>query len=530
MAKKSIGAVLTLKDGNFRANMRQSIAGFDKFNEFSKRASKGAGNFERSVQSAGSKAKTFAKDLAGGALALAGVGSAAGLIGKAFNEGADLEGYRVTLDTAMKDTKKAAETMKWAVQFANETPFDTGPVIEATAKLQAYGISAKQVLPSVGNMAAGMNKDIMQAVEAVADAQTGELERLKEFGVTKQMIVDQGAKIMRGKQIVNNKGEITDQTAFNKALFSLMDERFAGGMSRQAKTFNGIKSTITGTMSVAMARMAGIAKDGTVKAGSAFDLLKTKAEELGSRLTEMQKDGTLDKWGNQASSAIRSLVSGLRFTKDLIIATSPLIAAYSAAWAAHRAIIIATTIAQRAHTIATTFSTGWLAIQCAAIEYQTVVAGGGSKALGLITAAQWLWNVAMTANPIGLIIIGVAALAAGIIWLYKNFEKVTGAIKRAWGWLTKWKKDKKDTNVSGSGVKGNAIGTSYWRGGLTWVGEQGPELANLPPGTQINSHSQSMSMTRNQPSVVINVNGSGLSAQEVAGVIVPEIKLALANM
>lgn len=33
-------------------------------------------------------------------------------------------------------------------------------------------------MTQIGDMAGVMNKDIMQAVEAVADAQTGELERL----------------------------------------------------------------------------------------------------------------------------------------------------------------------------------------------------------------------------------------------------------------------------------------------------------------------------------------------------------------
>ena len=37
----------------------------------------------------------------------------------------------------------------------------------------------------------------------------------------------------------------------------------------------------------------------------------------------------------------------------------------------------------------------------------------------------------------------------------------------------------------------NAAGTDNWRGGLTWVGENGPELALLPRGTQITSASES---------------------------------------
>ena len=37
--------------------------------------------------------------------------------------------------------------------------------------------------------------------------------------------------------------------------------------------------------------------------------------------------------------------------------------------------------------------------------------------VALATAAQWLWNIAMTANPIGLIIVAVAAVIAGIVLL-----------------------------------------------------------------------------------------------------------------
>lgn len=540
MAKKSIGAVLTLKDGNFSSQMRQSIRGFDKFQEASRRANNGVGNFEGSLRRARSGVSDLSKDLAGGALTLAGVGSAAGLVSKAFNEGSNLEGYKITLETVMKDTKKAAETMRWAVDFANKTPFETAPVVDATVKLQAYGLTAKKVLPSIGNMAAVMNKDLDQAVEAVADAQTGELERLKEFGITKAMIVEQANKTMRGKQIVNNKGQITDQKAFNKALFSLMDERYKGGMEKQAQSLKGLKSTVTGVLSSGLAQMAGVSGDGTIKQGSAYDLLKRKAEGLGGALQRLQRNGTLDEWSNKLTKGIDGLCSVMGFAKDIIIATSPLVVGLTAAYAAQKAIIIATTIAQRAKNIADTASTAALAIQCAAIEYQTVVTAGGSKTLGIITAAQWLWNFALDANPIGAVIIGVAALVAGIIWLYKNFDKVTAAIKRAWGWLTKWRKKKGegDGDTSTAGFRKmeagkNALGSAYWHGGLTWVGEHGKELVDLPKGSKVMSNSQSQQVINNnggRPQVTININGAGMSTREIMNELVPQLKLALANM
>lgn len=48
---------------------------------------------------------------------------------------------------------------------------------------------------------------------------------------------------------------------------------------------------------------------------------------------------------------------------------------------------------------------------------------------------------------------------------------------------------------SGGKVGHNARGTSNWRGGMTWVGEEGPELVNLPRGSQVYPATQSSSMT-----------------------------------
>ena len=60
-----------------------------------------------------------------------------------------------------------------------------------------------------------------------------------------------------------------------------------------------------------------------------------------------------------------------------------------------------------------------------AIRKESIV---GQKLLafwnGIVTAAQWLWNLSMWGNPIGLIVLGVAALIGGIILLVKNIDKV----------------------------------------------------------------------------------------------------------
>lgn len=63
-------------------------------------------------------------------------------------------------------------------------------------------------------------------------------------------------------------------------------------------------------------------------------------------------------------------------------------------------------------------------------------------ATGAMTAAQWLFNAALNANPIGLITIAIAALVGGLIWFFTQTEIgrniVTAAweaIKVGWDWL-----------------------------------------------------------------------------------------------
>ena len=48
------------------------------------------------------------------------------------------------------------------------------------------------------------------------------------------------------------------------------------------------------------------------------------------------------------------------------------------------------------------------------------------------TQAQWLWNAAMTANPIGLMIVAIAGLVAAGIYLYNNWDTVKNFFLTLW--------------------------------------------------------------------------------------------------
>lgn len=65
--------------------------------------------------------------------------------------------------------------------------------------------------------------------------------------------------------------------------------------------------------------------------------------------------------------------------------------------------------------------------------------------LGLITAATWAWTAALLANPITWIVLGIGALVAAGVALYRNWDTVKEKIGQAWDWIAekgKWLLDK----------------------------------------------------------------------------------------
>ena len=273
------------------------------------------GSFDKTFSSISKSVKNLTKTVAGVAATYVSAKALADVGKSALESASGLEGYRSTLNVVLKDQQKAAKMMAWAVEFANKTPFETDSVVEATVRLQSYGIEAQKVMTQIGDMAGVMNKDLMQAVEAVADAQTGELERLKEFGITKAMIIAKGAELYKNQTIVNDKGQIVDQQKFNDALFALMEERFKGGMEIQAKSYKGLMSTISGVWKTGLAQMAGISGTGEIIEGSAFDAAKEGLGWVSDKMQSLSKSGTFEKIGKKIGSTVQT---GIKYGKKVL--------------------------------------------------------------------------------------------------------------------------------------------------------------------------------------------------------------------
>lgn len=455
----------------------------------------------------------------------AAMGAAGAAMG--FKEAFDMETYKAQLETATGSTEKAAELMKNAIAMANKTPFEGGELVEATAMLEAMGMDSKKWLTYAGNMAGATGKDIMQATEAIIDAQAGEWERMKEFGI-------------KG---VDNMDD----------LVQIMNKRFAGGMEKLAGTTKGLWSTVTGVTKNSLAKIVGIMDDGSVRQGSALDKVKQKISQLADTMTRWQNDGTIEAAAEKAATAVDKISDAFQWAKDNANWLIPVLGGLVGALVAFN--VLQTVIGL------------WK-------SYQTVATA--------VKAAQTALNLTMTMNPIGLLIVGIGLLiAAGIAlamhWdtvkaaaatLWENIKAVFGGIRdavvgafdtvkakvgEAFDWIGNkldelWQKVQdipvigKLAQIGATGTKilwdkltgpgasppSYATGTSYFRGGISRINEGGRgELVQLPSGTKVFPHTKTKQMMGNREyNITVHVNG-GSDPEETGRIVAKKIKEAL---
>lgn len=68
---------------------------------------------------------------------------------------------------------------------------------------------------------------------------------------------------------------------------------------------------------------------------------------------------------------------------------------------------------------------------------KAAVTKAAAVGMGIMTAAQWALNVALTANPIGIVIVAIGALIGGLVLAYKKSETFRNIVKSVWELLKK---------------------------------------------------------------------------------------------
>lgn len=147
------------------------------------------------------------------------------------------EKYNSVLKNSLWSQEEASQSLRLIQDVAKETPFQLNALTESYIKLVNRGFKpTREEIISLGDLAASQWKDFDQLTEALLDAQTGEFERLKEFGVRASQSGDQVSFTFKGVTTTVAK---TDE-AIRAYILSLGNlQGVSGGMAEQSQTLGG---------------------------------------------------------------------------------------------------------------------------------------------------------------------------------------------------------------------------------------------------------------------------------------------------
>ncbi|MCG5240107.1 tape measure protein [Azospirillum doebereinerae] len=383
-----------------------------------------------------------------------GLGAGAVAMGKSVvSVSAQFEKFETILTTIEGSNAKAKESMKWVADFAAKTPYELDGVMDSFVKLKSYGIDPTGgALQTLGDASAAMGKPLNQAVEALADGITGEMERLKEFGIkssTKGDIVSMAFTDAKGRQRTFQAAK-GDAKAMQAAILAIFKAKgFDGAMDNLSKTWDGMTSNL-------MDNIAGFWR--SIGAAGSFDVLKGKLAGLLAWIDRLKADGTLDAWAKRISDAFVVALGAVetkikavdwedvwqRLTAAISDAVDWVQRAidYVGGWENAAMIVVAV---MNGSLIGAVLNLG-LALGGAALGFVRLGFSMAALAFGpLITAVGSFFtalragrgvvaafNVALSANPIGMLIMSLAALGTAVYFLYDNWDTVGPYFTAAW--------------------------------------------------------------------------------------------------
>jgi len=174
-----------------------------------------------------------------GMMAMGAVGSI-GLLGKTIlDTTAKFEKFGIVLKNTLGETK-GADALNMIANFAATTPFQLDEVTGAFIKMANQGfVPTRNEMVKLGDLASSTGKSFDQLAEAILDANTGQFERLKEFGIKASQNGDRVTfSFKEQKTTVENTN-----TAIQKYLLSLGDMKGIAGANEK------ISASLTGQMS-----------------------------------------------------------------------------------------------------------------------------------------------------------------------------------------------------------------------------------------------------------------------------------------
>ena len=353
---------------------------------------------------------------------------------------ATMESYLTNFKVMLGSEEAAATKLSEIRKMAASTPFSLDDLTSGTQTLLQFGIAADDttgVLQRLGDISLGNAEKLQTLTRAYGKMSSAQKVTLENVN----MMIDAGFNPLN--QICDATGEsmsdLYKRISDGKVSFSELEAAVEAATSQGGQFYNGMleaSQTFSGRMSTLKDNVSALTGELTSGLFAALGELVVKLNEVVvSFLDSDEKMAQL---------------------KETIGIATAVVAAAGTAFLTYKGYVAAATAIEVVHTAATTAMTA---------AHQAAEAG----ATGLAVAQAGL-NAVLKANPIGLVVSLLAALAAGLVTAYKTSETFRNAVNSAFASVKK--------------IAQNAIGTV-----VAWINElvakirgAAAALANLKNG------------------------------------------------
>jgi len=333
--------------------------------------------------------------------AFAGIGALGTGIAFTVKKASELENALVGYTTLLKGNEKDAKNLVQQLQILGaQTPFEFKDLSDATTMLMGFGAITKE--------------NAVPTLRMLGDLSQGSAEKLQGIALAYGQIKAAGrADMMDVRQLINNQVPILDALAkqwgvtvgearkmiktkgtfaeIEKAMKTMTSQGglFYNGMLRASKTLTGLWSTFKDAIGMTAAGF-GEALLPYIKEGIVYITeIASKALEWVIANKELIKT-KLDLWIGRIVGFVKIAWKIFSFLYKVLKPFLPIILGIIIAWKAYRAIMF------------------------------------------IAAAAQMLLNIAMTANPIGLIITAIGILIGLLYLLVTHWKQVTAFTQKWW--------------------------------------------------------------------------------------------------
>ena len=485
MAAKNIGATITLKDGGFKSGIKSAVTGLNNFKKNSDVATSSVKKFSSQTNSAGTSLASMAKKAVGVVAAYASIKQLV-TWGKECVVAANAQATaEKRLETTMMNVKgvtmQNVNTMKkYAAELQGVTTVGDEVTIQGASQLATFQLQSdtiKTILPALQDLAVSqygvaVSGDQMQSMaNLVGKVMTGNVGALTRYGVTlndaQSKILKTGTESERAAMLVEvlgqNFGGLAEAMANTpegkvqqlKNAWGDMQEVIGTKLYPIVTTvlqyittkLPAIQSAFTTAVNTVMPVIQGVANVATTFIDTvwngvqnsikpAFDNLVTAIQPVWDGLVGM---GESISWTGILTTALDGIGTGLNMVSSLTAAVinnwgilSPIIYGVAGAVAAYKIAVVACDAAEKISLVTSKAKQAIMLAQGPIMAAYTSAHWALSAGYGPVTAAQWAFNAAVSANPVGVAVVAIGALIAVGVALWKNWDSVSKFFVNCW--------------------------------------------------------------------------------------------------